>query len=285
VIDSRIGLLGDTHGGFRWTVAAIDLLTRQGVNTLIQLGDFGFVWHGSQDEKKILDRLDAVLTSVDARMLVVDGNHEGYAALARHYPADEAGCREITERITWLPRGWRDQTAAGARVGALGGAASIDRSMRQAPDSRGRGGSWWPQEATTVDDVRRLGGEPLDILLSHEPPQTGALRHHLLLQGDSWPSVDVDYAQRSAATWMAGFLATKPQLTFSGHYHFHLDVQEEWNALDGSTFTSRSVILSMGGTPDALAVADFDARSYELMEMPAGFQLRDEVRRASRGAS
>lgn len=59
---------GDTHGDFsRFTSPAARRLRRG--DTLIVLGDFGFLWDGSRKEKKVLKKMSRLKYSV----LFLDG--------------------------------------------------------------------------------------------------------------------------------------------------------------------------------------------------------------------
>ncbi len=257
-VDDQIGLLGDAHGNFVWTRSAIEQLLGAGVRQIHALGDFGFVWHGSPREHHLLGKLDAVLAAHDGRLLVTGGNHEGYSALERFFPADAGGYRRLTERIIFLPRGWRGRTASGTVIASLGGANSIDRWLRKAPDRESHGGSWWPQEQITDNDLATLGTEPVSILLGHDAPRSRALADSLDQAGDSWRPAEVAYAEAGQRMFQRGVEQVKPQLVISGHYHQWVDTTETFRPAGGEEFVTRSVILDCDGAERSIAVLDVD---------------------------
>ena len=76
-------LTGDTHGDLdRFKHGKLRWLTKR--DTVIVLGDFGFVWDGSKAEQKRL----AWLCKRPYTILFLDGSHENYDLLAA-YPAEE----------------------------------------------------------------------------------------------------------------------------------------------------------------------------------------------------
>lgn len=158
----RVVVAGDWHGSTSWAVAILDHAANEGVQHIVQLGDFGF-WHG-RFGAAFLDALDDTLIRHGQILWFVDGNHEDFDLLL-DIPVDAAtGVRPIRDRIAHLPRGFRWQWA-GRTWMALGGATSLDRPARRHVRS------WWPQEEITDEDVRRAvapGG--VDVMVAHDCP-------------------------------------------------------------------------------------------------------------------
>ena len=76
-------LTGDTHGDIdRFRHGRLRWLSRR--DTVVVLGDFGFVWDGSKEEQKKLDWL----RKRPYTLLFLDGCHENYDLLAQ-YPTEE----------------------------------------------------------------------------------------------------------------------------------------------------------------------------------------------------
>ena len=76
-------LTGDTHGDIdRFGHGRLRWLNRR--DTVVVLGDFGFVWDGSKEEQKKLDWL----RKRPYTLLFLDGCHENYDLLAQ-YPTEE----------------------------------------------------------------------------------------------------------------------------------------------------------------------------------------------------
>ncbi len=265
VVDDRIGLLGDTHGNYPWTVSAIRRFLAIGIRQIHVLGDFGFIWHGGPREIKLLSKLDAILAAEDARLFVTGGNHEGYAALERQFPPDELGYRHLTERIAFLPRGWRGRTKAGTIVASLGGANSIDRWWRKPPRADGHGGSWWPQESITEADLEALGTARVHVLLGHEAPWSRELDKHISRRRSGLKHWELAYAAESQQMFQRAVEHVRPLMTISGHHHVWLNTVESHQNPAGEEFKTQSVVLNRDGTDEALATLDVDRFALQLL--------------------
>jgi hypothetical protein len=263
-VHTSFGVLGDPHKDFLWTKKALTKLITAGVKQVHVLGDFGFVWHGAPQERNDLNRLTKVLADADAYLYVTGGNHEGYAALNRHYPEDEHGYRNLTDRIIWLPRGWRGRSAAGAVVASLGGANSIDKG-RRTPPVDGRGGSWWPEEQITEADLQRLGTDPVDVLLAHDAPRTQALAQKLYPNQHFWTREGLMYADMGQQMFQRGVEQVKPKVVLSGHYHLFLDTTETFHDHAGNAFDTRSIILDCNGFSRSAAVFSPDTQTLRIL--------------------
>lgn len=264
-VETRIGLLGDTHGNFPWTRDALQRFLTIGIRQIHVLGDFGFIWHGGPREHKLLGRLDTILAAGDARLYVTGGNHEGYAALQRQFTVDEHGYRHLTEQITFLPRGWRGRTQAGTIVASLGGANSIDRWRRRPPREDGHGGSWWPEESITEADLNSLGTDRAHVLLGHEAPWSRALEQHINWRRSGLKHWELAYAAESQQMFQRAVEQVQPRLTVSGHHHVWIDTVESHESVSGEEFKTRSVVLNRDGTNEALAVLDVDRCRLNLL--------------------
>lgn len=185
-----IYLTGDCHGDFtrfskkRFPQQAS--LTKEDV--VIVLGDAGFVWDGSREERYWLDWLaDRPFT-----VLNVGGNHENYDMLSACPAVPFAGgmALEIWPGIFQLERGEIYQLD-GRSVFAFGGAQSHDvqRILPRGTDPqlkkqlrrrgvlyREEGVTWFPQEmpspreyAWARENLRRKGGR-VDLILTHCAP-------------------------------------------------------------------------------------------------------------------
>lgn len=213
---ARLLVAGDTHGNLGWIETLAGLAGRHGCAGVLQLGDFGF-W---PDARVLAERGRAVL---DERWLgavadafarhrvwlrVIDGNHDFHPGALAAHPPDGRGISVVRDGLVdWATRGSRWEWC-GVRFGALGGAFSIDRSFRLL------GQSWWDTETITAEDRRRLGSEPLDVLLTHDAPE-----------GVRQSGVDVEGAKIDPRSRENRRLveearrATGPRLLLHGHYH------------------------------------------------------------------
>ena len=147
--------LGDIHGDVR----VLEDARRQTTGPLIQVGDFGFsartmAWLRSQ--------------SFDHPTYLMDGNHEVHSLV----PFDAPGLHAIAPNCWIVGRGTVAEVD-GVRVGFMGGACSIDKAMRLR-----LGANWSADEVVTDEQVDALiAGGPVDLLVTHTPPESLILRH------------------------------------------------------------------------------------------------------------
>ena len=173
-----IYITGDTHGEMERIKAA--KLKKH--DTLIILGDFGFLWNGGPEEEKQL----AALGKHKGQILFLDGTHENFDLL-NTYPVEEfAGgrARHISGNLYQLLRG-EIYTIEGKPLFTLGGGTTDDLIVRQ------EAGRWWPQEKPEAADYENAEknlaahGGRVDAILTHEP---GFQLCKILKVGDSVPS-------------------------------------------------------------------------------------------------
>ncbi len=106
-------------------------------DTLIVLGDFGFLWQDTQKEKKILKKLG----KKKYQILFLDGAHENFDLLER-YPLEDWGggrVRRIEGGLLYLTRG-QVYVIEGKRIFVMGGGESDEKEMRTQQQK------WFPQE-------------------------------------------------------------------------------------------------------------------------------------------
>lgn len=160
-----IYLTADLHGDLDRLQQARKPLRRH--DSLIVLGDFGFIWNGSKAEQKLLRRLG----KGKGTLLFLDGAHENFDLLAEYPVVEFAGgqARKLGERLYQLLRG-ECYTIEGRRLLCMGGGESADTADRQ------QGVSWWPQELPDDADFARCRASlaaqagKVDYILTHTPP-------------------------------------------------------------------------------------------------------------------
>jgi hypothetical protein len=234
----EIGVMGDVHSDLGHTLHVAGMFARRGITTLLQLGDWGFIWP-HENWGVVIDKLDRRLERLGSTMYFIAGNHDAYPLLSR-FPIGVDGLQWIRPQIACIPRGWRTVIGGTHSLAALGGANSIDRHYRTP------GRNWWAEEQITEDDLTRLGGQKTDVLIGHEAPLgVRSLDSHLLSR-PRWSVEEEWYANRSRGMFHRAVLQTRPQLTLGGHYHFHVDESVTYTDEKGA-FTCRVVLLDMNG--------------------------------------
>jgi predicted phosphodiesterase len=160
----KVLLVGDLHGQVQPLSKAFHQAVEEGVEAIIQLGDYGFGWSIGDDEMCDYSYLTATMADkTGVPFYWVDGNHENFDRLYSIDP-DENGHRTILEGVTHLGRG-STITIGETTFLAMGGAYSVDAPKRKP------GKSWWPQETITDEEVERaVAAGPAHVVLSHDAP-------------------------------------------------------------------------------------------------------------------
>lgn len=221
----RAAVMGDFHGHIHHFRAVTRTLKRAGIDLLLGVGDVGFDFPGAF-RGKTEKRMRLLLEENGVEFVWAIGNHDNHDAAMELRPNPD-GTRRVSDRNCLLPNGTvleRD----GIRVGALGGAYSVDQKHRT------KGRDWWPQEEPTVEEAEKLiaaatQGPRLDILLTHDVPMgvTG-------LKGlPGLPSETVERANRTRILLQETAAQIRPKVLFAGHWHQRLCSELAWE--DGSS--------------------------------------------------
>lgn len=231
----RYLLVGDTHGDHHFTYDACLLAQRNGVETLVQLGDWGFHWPKGSSIRPLAEQL----RKKGCRMMFIEGNHDWHTELWRMHRENE-----FPPELLYMPRGGSFFTEGGVRVGCLGGANSIDR------DWRTEGEDWWPEEVVTQEQVDRLPEGDCPVLLTHDapalPPRLGPPPLPIGVQMDALCRRQRELVRRALER-------TRAQLLIHGHYHhaesYELQVPYGYG-------TARVVAMSNNGRKGSLLFVD-----------------------------
>lgn len=164
-----IYITGDTHADFsRFRDPALRKLHKQ--DALIICGDFGFIWDGSDKEKKLLKKIGKLPYNV----LFVEGSHENYDLLEEYEVSEWCGgkTRLISGRLRQLMRGQVFEIAE-RTVFTFGGGQSDDpyelSEMTQ-------GVNWWERELPNEEELTEgrenleKADKKVDFVISYEPP-------------------------------------------------------------------------------------------------------------------
>lgn len=253
---TRVGVSGDWHGNLGWVLPVLKNFKNHGIQHIVQVGDFGFIWGGA-DTATGLRKLIRDLERNDQYVYVVLGNHEDYARVDAT-PENEDGTRFYrSERIILLPRGFRG-VIGGKTFVALGGANSIDF------EGRTEWVSWWRGESITLGDVyRTVEGGHADIMFTHDAPAGVTMPYDEL--GGGWSAKAIRYSNEGREMLRTAVDAVKPEILIHGHHHIYQDVVTVLN--DGlEDYAFRSVGLARDTMAAANIILDAtDGLSYEIV--------------------
>lgn len=229
----RVLIAGDTHGDIRWAAHLTSVAADHGASVVLQVGDFGF-WprmdhNGQSHAEQFLGRISADCKAYGVQeWIVLDGNHDDHSELSliAGKGTDSDGLVPLAERIRYAPRGTRI-ALGGARIGMLGGAASIDAWLEHEGivDFGGTpyrsGWNWFPAiEAPTAADVDLLAeGGDLDLLLSHDAPMQVDMRAYYGFRGLHIPPEIQARTDAVRDLVSEAAVRTRAPLIVHGHWH------------------------------------------------------------------
>ncbi len=201
-----IYITGDVHGDKNRIIAFLNKYKPQKGDTLIVLGDFGFIFSCDDEERMDLDDMSYYPFDI----LFVDGNHENFPGIYS-YPVEEykgGKVHRIRRNIRHLMRG-EIFNLEGKTFFAFGGAYSIDKYLRQ------EGYSWWKEELPSNEEYKnaeknlRKAGMKADYILTHTLPKEIILRmgknpdiHEAELNGFlDWIMYECEFKKHFAGHW------------------------------------------------------------------------------------
>lgn len=161
-----IYITGDIHGDFsRFKSPLLRKLRKH--DALIICGDFGFIWDGSDKEKKLLKKIGRKRYNV----LFVEGSHENYDLLEKYEVEEWCGgkTRLISGRLRQLMRGQVYEIAE-KTVFSFGGGQSDDNAELI------EGQNWWAREIPDESELNEgrnnleRAGNDVDFVVTYEPP-------------------------------------------------------------------------------------------------------------------
>ena len=255
----RDALVGDTHANSVWTRRVIEELAAEGVDMVVQLGDFGW-WPQTGFAKKI----SKAATVAGITVCFIDGNHEDhehlrFQGLGSAIPAADQPIR------------WRCTPACGICPGAARGSGTEFGSGRSAEGSvidhavRTPGHDWFPiEEVPSITEAERaIAGGPADVLLSHDFPALGyLLSGRAILEADERASRQVQHLLAKVVE------AIEPKLVVHGHWHYPYDIVRHGVTVKG---------LDCDGTDQAVTVLNLDTLATEDWRLPIKRQEANRV--------
>lgn len=199
-----LAFLGDIHTNVTRLEKAAQIARAAGAVALIQVGDLGIY----QSTWPKFAQADLAVPTY-----AIDGNHEMHA-----YWFNPTVRNELLPRLRLLDRG--DVFVLDGRlIGFLGGARSVDEAYQR------RKGTWSPRECTTPADLDRLlenaraFDRPIDILVTHTPPQWMVDQHFDPRNLQWYFGLSKDWKDPSAALVEEAWRKLGEPTLICGHMH------------------------------------------------------------------
>jgi len=280
----KVMIAGDWHSNRLWADYCIRQANVHGIDLILQLGDFG-IWphHGKarpaklQLSKSTADLfpfamvVEASATIGGVTVAVVPGNHEDYDQIAAIPTTDQndgwGQVQHFSDHLIFLPRGYRFaiETHDGVHQTsfiAVGGAPSIDFEWRE------EGTSWWPGEALTEADVKKITSAAKtlpgpDVFLSHDAPEPLTPKIQRIVNNPGgWSEAGLLYADEGRERITRIFNAVKPKFLFHGHYHVQDSADLTGGIGHNAPFKFHAESLNMDGTDGNLII--FDIATHQI---------------------
>lgn len=271
----NIGILGDTHGANAWTCAALDVFKKEGIDIILQLGDFGI--YDSTPGHYFLKNVNKTLEKNDQTLYFVPGNHEDWDYIERlqETALQDDGWAKVRSRIFFAPRGHRWEWDGVSFLG-LGGAPSVDRQWRLQDMRRmnGKQKLWWAQEQITQADVDKVvAGGHADVMVCHDAPNgVPTVDGHISGNPMGFDPIDLEYAAVGRALMTEAYKGVKPDTFLHGHYHFPVNDMVLQTSSDDGTVVDElkwGHVVGLGCNGQAFALGHYDttARKAYIWDM------------------
>lgn len=258
----KLLFLGDTHGSSK--IIDVDRQAHAlGIDTVVQVGDFGLQWPGAQCKVyKYFEKRDRKARPGPS-WFSCGGNHEPYhVLLAKAAKQNHPDLISYTPRVHYVRRG-TVLNLHGKKIFFFGGAESSDCAPNSAiTDTLGRPysgraawpqpyksrakageyiGEWWPQESPTAAQFNygasQIAEHAPDIWVTHDaamcarPNRRGGTNH---LSG-----IPIGYTARNLSALLET-ADTRPSRWFFGHHHVHSEVKAQGISFYGCGIVNRN---------------------------------------------
>lgn len=207
---AKIMVLGDVHGQTQWLRNVVKKAKRNGVEKILQVGDFG-IWTHEEEGHRFLDSVNEELRKNGIKLYFLGGNHENWDHLnwwEKNNAKSYHGHVFVRSHILYTGRvnRWVWGEKGSEKVfQTVGGAVSVDKAHRKV------GKSLWLDEEIPERVVYGLekANRPCDYLFTHDAPSVVPMTR---LKDDLDSTRHRGYMDRIGR-------ATRPNLWFHGHYH------------------------------------------------------------------
>lgn len=209
----KIIVVGDVHA--KWNYLN-ELITEEKPDIILACGDFGY-WPSYKEYS-----FDKIIPQ-NTKIYWCDGNHEDHWSLKRRLDENDGEPFAFASlpNVVYMPRGSVLELPDGRNVLFMGGADSVDKSLRIL------GKDWFPEEYITTPQILSALEikKQIDIIISHTCPQSAM---DMVLETN--PNKVHDPNPIMLEELLKQY---KPKQWFFGHWHFFAE-----DVTEGCQFTA-----------------------------------------------
>lgn len=241
----KVLVAGDWHGNTGHAMQMVREARKAGVKKIVQVGDFG-LWSHFEDGVRFLDQLNEAARKEGVKIYTLGGNHENWDHWNWHLangPKSYHGFTYLRSHILLAPRvhyfGWE-----GKKMLMVAGAVSVDKMHRKMD-----GTEWWPQEAITDADMKKVNDSKVDFLFTHDcsnrTPFRGRLKPDLNSMANR-QQIDRVLAKANAEL----------------HFHGHMHTRYVWENMVNDHHWTKTLGLDMDGTWDSWGILNLETGEF-----------------------
>ena len=272
----KVGFLGDLHGNLAAARFMLWSMREQGIDTVIQVGDFGV--YSTNEGMKFASKVSEMCVKLDLTLIVVPGNHENWHLI--NEVLEDVSTNNRTQYGIYRPRVWLAPRGMRATFGGmsfvfLGGAPSVDRTWRRQADQQSRNSDrknqywYWEEQITAADVEYTVEGGYADVMVGHDAPHgIQAIESRIKGNPHGFHIADILYAEEGRLLMTEAFRGVAPEFFFHGHYHF--PVNEFIHRPNGEYGDMTHVVgLDCEFNNYSMAVLDTEDRTAQLIDHTA----------------
>ncbi len=274
----KIGFLGDIHGDTDAARFMLWSMWKQGVEVVIQVGDFGI--YTDNPRMKFANVVNELCKKYGIILVVVPGNHENWRVINEMTGTNRTDLATYRSNIFVAPRGYRCEMGGMSFV-MLGGAPSVNRMQLKASDAARRSASanldWYWEEQIRGEDVDYVvAGGYADVMIGHDAPHGIAGVENAIRGPHNWHIADVLYAEEGRRLLTEAFRGVNPAFYFHGHYHMPIDEHIQVHGGEWGEYT-HVIGLNKEAHNFSTAILDTDTKiAYAIDHTTLLFQYRKD---------
>lgn len=213
---------GDIHGEFE---AIVYKLNNYAETVLIVCGDIGMGFHKDEDYHTLFKKLNLKLSKKGNQLVMFRGNHDN--------PDYFNGSFKTYKHLHLIPDYSIVEITGVANVLCIGGATSVDRSLRIHEEARSKRKTYWGNaelpffDEKKLNEINNLYSDNLQIVATHTCPSfaypTTKQGVSYWIQEDEGLNQTLDYERNTMDKIFSKLCENQSNITdwYYGHFHEH----------------------------------------------------------------